>query len=312
MPPAESAAAAPGSLSDAQIVEALRARQGRPPGGMRKGLLILIGFALFAAVGLIPASLDYFCLLAVAVLIHDLGHLSAMKRFGCQETELFVLRFFIKPVRSLPGVQSPAVRAQMALAGAVAGAMGIYTALLLVTWVDFAYILWFVWASCLFNVYNLLPLRPLDGGWLLQSTILGRHPTVDLCGKYLIVALLIYASMSSGYWFVALIAAFLFISTIFSHPVAKIAYKLRQDPAFAGAELTEEKVARIREEIRAINPSLEPSSKNPSALPNFIWNIWESANRTYAPAKIAAGTLAAYVVLLLLFAYAYYRVVLGA
>ncbi|MDP0497966.1 MAG: hypothetical protein Q7Q73_17325 [Verrucomicrobiota bacterium JB024] len=278
---------------------------------MRKGLLVVIGFALFAAVNLIPVSLDFFSLLAMAVLVHDLGHLSAMKRFGRKDPEVFILRFFTKWVAKLPEVRDPGVRAVMALSGPLAGLMVVYTALLLSNWVAYGTLLAFAWASCLLNVYDLLPVRPLDGGRLLHCTLLGRHPKLDLYGKYLVVAGLIYASMIGGYWFVALVGVFIFLSTLFSHGTAKIAYGLRQDPSFADRELTEAKVARIRQELIALNAAYD-TDRMQKDLPAAMARIWESANRRYAPPRMSAGVLAAYVVLIGLYVFTYYAVILGA
>jgi hypothetical protein len=189
--------------------------------------------------------------------------------------------------------------------------MAVYTALLLSNWVAYGTLLGFVWASCLLNVYDLLPVRPLDGGRLLNATVLARHPQVDLYAKYLAVAGLIYASIATGYWFVALIGVFVFFSATLSLGVARLGYRLRQEPSFANRELTQAKVARIRQELIALNATYD-TDRMQKDLPAAVARIWESANRRYAPPRVAAGALAAYAVLIGLYVFTYYVVILGA
>lgn len=133
---------------------------------------------------------------------------------------------------------------------------------------------------------------------------------LDLCGKYLLVALLLYASLASGYWFIALIAAFLFISVILGQATAKVAYELRGEDGFGTGELTVEKVARIREQIRAISPAID-SERNAKNLPSVVQGIWEGACRTYAPPGLSVVAVAVYLVLIALLGYTYYWAVLG-
>ncbi|MBC2593662.1 hypothetical protein H5P28_05240 [Ruficoccus amylovorans] len=303
-------APAPEPLSDAQIVEAVHQRQQQRPEGLRKGVLVLLGFVLFAVVGLIPFSLDYFCLLAVAVIVHDLGHLLAMKRSGCADSGLFVLRFFNRWVNDMPSAKDPAVCLRLALAGPLVGTLGIYLAMCLAPWIGYAGALWFVWASCLFNLYNVLPVKPLDGGRVLQYTLVGRHPLLDLSGKYLVVAALLYASVASGYWFIALIGFFLFLSSVFTQPVVNISHRLRGEPGFGEGELTAEKVARIRKEIRTLSPALE-KGRNAGDQAGTIIKVWEGAKQRYAPAGLSAAALAIYLLLIGLLGHAYYRIILG-
>ena len=129
--------------------------------------------------------------LALVLLIHEGGHLLAMKAFGYRDTRIFFLPFFGAAASGKPaGEELPWQRAIILLAGPVPGmllgfGLGVSQVLAGSDPSTFAAMLVAV------NLFNLLPVAPLDGGRvvLLLVASQGLQHVLKLLGGVGLVAL---------------------------------------------------------------------------------------------------------------------------
>lgn len=126
-------------------------------------LKFLLSFAAFAALywGLYGAKFGIG--LAVLILVHELGHLIAVKRLGlAADLPMFIPGFGAYVRWNATGVNAD-VRAQVSLAGPLAGALGALLCVLI--WWQTQDALWIGLASfsAFTNVMNLIPVWSLDG-----------------------------------------------------------------------------------------------------------------------------------------------------
>lgn len=128
--------------------------------------------------GAIVWSPEGMLLFLPVLLLHEVGHLVAMKMGGYQDIRLVFVPLLGAVVTGRPIRKSPTAQAVVSLAGPLPGiliaALLCYCGLTEVRSLKAA-------ALVLLSVngFNLLPLPPLDGGVLLQSLILNRNPSLD-------------------------------------------------------------------------------------------------------------------------------------
>ena len=115
------------------------------------------GFFPVLALMLLLFPLRFFVGVLLAALIHELGHLLALKIAGGRVLSIR-LRSFGAKIEAAP--MSPGRSALCALAGPAAGALTIFA------WKSFPEL---ALAGLVQTVFNLLPVYPLDGGRALRN-----------------------------------------------------------------------------------------------------------------------------------------------
>ncbi len=68
----------------------------------------------------------------------------------------------------------------------------------------------------------------------------------------------------------------------------------------SGPELTEDKIERIREEIRRTFPRFDENSRE-DRLPGVVHNVWANVNKKFPRMRTAVLLLSVYVFMLLVF-----------
>ncbi|MBI4694992.1 MAG: hypothetical protein HY749_13305 [Gammaproteobacteria bacterium] len=179
--PAEDArAGALRALADTRAIRLALAAQraSRDVPGMGAGLLlgsIVAGFGAFAAV----IGWKIAALLVLVLLVHESGHYLVMKRLGYRGVRMFFVPLFGALVSGEQAAATPGQLLLLYLAGPLPGLLAglalVYATLnhhlpvspTLVTLGVVAIVL---------NVFNLLPVLPLDGGRVLETLWLARAP----------------------------------------------------------------------------------------------------------------------------------------
>lgn len=146
-----------------------------------RGLGVLALTALVAAVSFtvwIPFS--KVGLLLVVLLIHEGGHLLAMRAFGYADTAIFFIPFFGGAASGVKRNASAVERVIVALLGPIPG---ILIALAIAASVDLhsapEWVWDLTWLCFVVNLFNLAPLLPLDGGHVVNQLLFSRHPRAE-------------------------------------------------------------------------------------------------------------------------------------
>jgi Zn-dependent protease len=105
----------------------------------------------------------------VLIFIHELGHALAARRAGLQVGAPVFIPFVGAWIALPAGNLHPRTEAEVALAGPLLGTLGAYLCYLL--WRESGTELWLAlaYAGFFLNLFNLIPLRPLDGGRIAQA-----------------------------------------------------------------------------------------------------------------------------------------------
>lgn len=170
--------------------------------------LIKVGFMLLSVAAYSWLFTWKFALIILtAVFLHECGHLFMMKHFGLRTKGIYMIPFFggaavaeeTFPSRRVEGVTalfSPVVG--LALSGVGAG---LYFAAGNPIWAAAA-----SW-NALINLFNLLPVTPLDGGRVVKSVIVSLNSRLNTVVYLLMTALAVYIMVTQRLWiFIILLA----------------------------------------------------------------------------------------------------------
>ncbi len=118
--------------------------------------------------------------LFIIVLIHECGHLLALKLFHLETHGIFFIPFIGGGAVSKEEFPSPEIEAAVALAGPVAG-LSINGIGYIPLSDEYSVLLLFILLNLGINLINLMPILPLDGGRIFQAALLrGRKSVVPV------------------------------------------------------------------------------------------------------------------------------------
>lgn len=149
-------------------------RAARP--NLKTGLLVV---SMAAALLLWTWAFDWrqAVALVLILLIHECGHAIAMRAFGWKDLTMFFIPFIGAIVTGRPRPTTTGQQAVVLLAGPLPGLLAGIAMLYLLPasqgfWMTVASMAVFV------NLFNLLPVTPLDGGRLVEAALFSRWPRV--------------------------------------------------------------------------------------------------------------------------------------
>lgn len=190
--------------------------------------LLAGSFILFIASYIHLISATNLAILLAVLLLHEGGHLLAMKLCGYNRHSLLFLPFLGAVAAARKDNATMTDKTIVALAGPIPGLiLGIVLAVFTnretnPDWLNTA-----IGILISLNVFNLLPIYPLDGGQVADVLFFSRHPYTDICFKLLGVILFTAVGISNP---VALIFSFLILLSIpSSFRTAKLYRQLRRE-----------------------------------------------------------------------------------
>jgi Zn-dependent protease len=219
---------------------------------VRGAFVLGISVAAFILLGLVRFDATAIVLLAGVVVVHELGHLAAMRVFGYGNLRMFLIPLFGGAASGrkagAPGWQ----RAIVALAGPLPGLLIGYALLVAYLYADAPPV---ATAGVLFlglNALNLLPLFPLDGGRFMNDVLFARHRHVETGFKAMAALGLIGLGVLAKDGIVGAFGGFMLVAAILSARLGAIADELRPQLANAdpSGDIPPADVARIAAAVR--------------------------------------------------------------
>jgi len=158
----------------AALAELVRLQTARPR-SIAGVVLLVVSLAIFAGTGALRWSWEFCAIIGAALLVHELGHYVAMRWFKYRDLRMFFIpllgaavtgknhnvagwkKAVVSLMGPLPGI---VFGTGMAIAAVVLGKPAVAHAALIVISL---------------NLFNLLPILPLDGGWFWNAVLFCRH-----------------------------------------------------------------------------------------------------------------------------------------
>lgn len=189
---------------------------------------LLIGsLALFLVSYTQMFSATTFGLFMAALLLHEGGHLLAMKVFGYRNTALLFLPFLGALATAHKEDASLSEKFWISLAGPLPGLiLGIGLSGFLTTGTYPAWLTEASWILIGLNLFNLLPIYPLDGGQIADLLVFSRHPYVGVVFKLMGVVLLGWIGLQQP--MLLIFAGLIALGIPQSFRVAKLTVRMRR------------------------------------------------------------------------------------
>jgi Zn-dependent protease len=205
---------------------------------------VLIGFAV--------GSLARVLVVMLVLLVHEAGHLLAMRLFGYRDTRVFFIPGFGAATTGVKEDARPGQRVVVLLAGPVPGIL-LGAALLLVgrrvpAIHQAAELL--IWL----NAFNLLPLSILDGGKLLSELVFSRHYFLEAAFLAITSMGLVWLGLGGHSWLVGAVGAFTWLLVPTRARVGRVARAVRQTECELGPEVAKLDEVALRTLFRLAYP----------------------------------------------------------
>lgn len=157
--------------------------------------LALFALSIFAMSTLIGWPLAI--LLVLMIYFHEVGHQSAARFFGCKTGPIFMLPF-LGGIALIDDKLSRFEHAIVSLWGPVHGLIFCLAAFAAFSFTGNPVFLTAMKFSAFINLFNLLPLGPLDGGQVLKSIAFSMHEHIGRVTMWLGIALSVFLAVKVG------------------------------------------------------------------------------------------------------------------
>lgn len=288
------------SLSDEALLAAVQARGENTATQSSPQTLIVTG-VLFLALGGLSWGWQAVVNLAIAIALHELGHVLAMRVFGYKNVRLLFIPLFGGLATGEPRELDATKNALVSLAGPAFGLItGLIAALIAWRTTQPAWLIEFAWVTLGLNAFNLLPLVPLDGGQFMNDALFSRFPLLELLFRLAAIVGLALLAIYGGMWLLGAVAVFMALSTPVSYRRAKLIRDARRNPDWQTRPLDLAAVAELRALVRQLFTKL-PAAKYEPAMPVHVHGFWLEIRKRFPGAGKTVGLVAAYIFLCFIF-----------
>jgi Zn-dependent protease len=220
-------------------------------------LFLVVSVVLFVVLGAKLWPLEFVLLLLPILFLHESGHYLAMRAFDYRNVRMFFIPLFGAAVAgqhyNVPGWKKVIVSLAGPLPGILLGAVlgGLGLGLEIPLLVNAAVL------TVIVNGFNLLPIVPLDGGWVVHTLFFSRHYLLDAGFRALAVATLLVGATLLGDRILFFFGLFMAMGLPMAFRMARVVQSLRGHVAAASSdarsippETADAIVDRLRESFR--------------------------------------------------------------
>jgi hypothetical protein len=210
-----------------------------------------------------------------------------MRGFGYRNLRMFFIPFFGAAVSGRKYNVAGWKRALVALAGPLPGIVLGVALGMLGEIRDDARLIEVAQLLLILNGFNLLPLLPLDGGWVVHAVLFVRHPLLDGVFRLLAGLALLGLALLLEAWLLAALAAFMLLAVPLAFRLARAAYRLKQEGLVAWSADAESIPAEAALAILAAIRPVLPAQSTPKVMAQNVAQVFETLNAH--PPGIAAS-----------------------
>jgi Zn-dependent protease len=278
-------------ISEAEIEEELKGFNERKPGAL-VGLLISV--LVFLGTGMFGRDATAVLVIVFVVLIHELGHAFGMKLYGYRNVHMLFIPLMGAVTSGTPKNPSNAQKAVVSLLGPLPGLLlgGLFWVLFSTTRVELC---GQIGRTFLFlNLFNLLPLAPLDGEKFFEHLLFARHAKLELAFKILTTFLVGLVAFRLKSPLLGILAVLGILTLKRQYLNASLAQRLRRE--LGSATSSEGDIPR--EILTSAKVELEQQfserERTPKIIARNILDVWQRANSRAPSVKATLGLLSLY------------------
>ena len=268
------------------IVNQIRTSEAKKNSPWENISVLIITVILFFGSGIIDNPVTDIFLLIFIIIIHEAGHLIAMKAYGYKDVKMFFIPFFGAAVSGKNDNVSSSKKAVVSLSGPLPG--------IIIGFLLFIYSVLsrepFVYKIASFfillNGLNLLPLFPFDGGKFMSEMFFARNKYFEFIFKVIAIAIFIIAAVAFKDIILAVIGVSLSLTIGTSYKLAAITKRIKEknNCKFEGNFLDQK-----NDLLNIIISELITNFPNPRGehfYTNLVNDLWERLK--YIPPKISS------------------------
>jgi Zn-dependent protease len=258
-------------------------------------LLLFVTLGAFAGLGALLWPWEFVVTVVPLLLFHEMGHWVAMKWFGYRNVRMFFIPFLGAAVQGSHHNIDGWKKVVVSLMGPVPGIL--LSPLFL--WVGFHYHWPELYAVAMvtlaLNAFNLLPVIPLDGGWVFHNVLFCRHWLLEFIARFVAIVIIFSVCWYFSTWFLMIIAVPMLISLPMTLKISRVAYELRgrwtvEELEERDGELPADPIAEIIERLmRALSPIV-----NDHSMIRFTLHVYETLNTRPPGLLVSAGIMTVY------------------
>lgn len=217
-------------------------------------LLVTLGlFVSFRGIENIVSTLTG---LVPVILFHELGHVVAMRLCGYRDVSIFFIPFLGAAASGKEVNASQTKRAFVALMGPLPGILLAILLMVVTPWTSDDLLQSLVELLLILNVFNLLPVKPLDGGRLFEAVLMSRSVAATVFFSLVSPVVLGLLALTGGPDIVLLVfAGLMFVGALFEIKVSRLTGSLRRSGlqvlSPSAADLPDDRLMAIIHRIRA-------------------------------------------------------------
>jgi len=256
-------------------MEALQHKKGSWSGAI---LLLVVSLAVFLGAGAARWDWKVLLLMVPVLLFHELGHYAAMRVFKYKNLRMFFIPLFGAAVSGSHYNVAGWKKVIVSLMGPVPGiALGTVMGLAGV-YFDQNWLVTGAIFTVILNGFNLLPILPLDGGWVMHTLLFSRHYTLDFGFRVLAVAALVGWGVKSDDRILLLLGVFMAMGLPAALKLARITTRLRKQ-GLPELSADSQSIPQITAEaiIGEVKAAF-PKHHNAKMLAQHTLNVFESLN----------------------------------
>lgn len=222
---AKTAAASP---EDAGVLRELDQLQNQKSSWTGMIILFVVSLVLFIGAGRGRWSMNYLIILLGVLFVHEMGHYIAMRAFHYKNVKMFFVPFFGAAVSgqhyNVPGWKKVVVSLMGPVPGIVLGVFIGGAGFVL----DQPILMKIALVSMFLNGFNLLPVLPLDGGWVFHALLFSRHYALDIVFRALAALALLASPLVLHTMVLPFVGVLMLVALPLAYRTARIAAGLKQ------------------------------------------------------------------------------------
>ncbi len=267
-------------LQNPEVIAELEKIQEKKPSWVNAILLLVISAAFFLGVGAVQWSWRFAVMLIGILFVHELGHFLTMMMFGYKNLKMFFIPFFGAAVSGRHYNVAGWKKVLVSLAGPLPGiylglGLGIYG-----LYHKHELSMEIALLSIVLNAFNLIPVLPLDGGWVMHAILFCRHPLLDTAFRVMAgLGLVLLGTLSGGRIMVG-VAVAMFTSLPLTYRIAKVTDRLRRKGGVVISPDAKSVPINVADEIISELRAGSTHNANNKQLAVFTLQVFEGVNAT--------------------------------